>query len=106
MYPFRRSTQNFNVPMAKAGKITIAEVEEIVDIGEIDQDAVHVPGIYVNRLIEGTDYEKKIEVNYTHTCTYTHTYATHTHTHSHTCTTHDASHACIVHSLTLSHIHA
>ena len=83
MYPFRRSTQNFNVPMAKAGKITVAEVEEIVDIGEIDQDAVHVPGIYVNRLIEGTDYEKKIEVDYTRTRTYTHTYATHTHTHTH-----------------------
>ena len=48
--------------MAKAGKITIAEVEEIVDIGEIDQAAVHVPGIYINRIIEGKDYEKKIEV--------------------------------------------
>ena len=48
--------------MAKAGKITIAEVEEVVDIGEIDQNAVHVPGIYVNRIIEGKDYEKKIEV--------------------------------------------
>jgi len=52
--------------MAKAGKITIAEVEEIVDVGEIDQDTVHVPGIYVNRLIHGTDYEKKIEVVHKH----------------------------------------
>lgn len=58
---FRCSMRNFNVPMAKAGKITIAEVEEVVDIGEIDQNAVHVPGIYVNRIIEGKDYEKKIE---------------------------------------------
>ena len=42
--------------------MTIAEVEEIVDIGDIDQDAVHVPGIYVNRIIEGANYEKAIEV--------------------------------------------
>ena len=48
--------------MAKAGKVTIAEVEEIVEIGEIDQDSVHVPGIYVNRIIEGVNYEKAIEV--------------------------------------------
>ena len=59
----RRSTRNFNVPMAKAGRVTIAEVEEVVDIGEIDQEAVHVPGIYVNRIIEGVNYEKKIEVS-------------------------------------------
>ena len=58
----RYSTRNFNVPMAKASKVTIAEVEEVVDIGEIDQNAVHVPGIYVNRIIEGVNYEKKIEV--------------------------------------------
>jgi len=55
--------QNFNVPMAKASKVTIAEVEEVVEIGEIDQDAVHVPGIYVDRIIEGVNYEKKIEVH-------------------------------------------
>ena len=48
--------------MAKAGRVTIAEVEEVVDIGEIDEEAVHVPGIYVNRIIEGVNYEKKIEV--------------------------------------------
>ena len=48
--------------MAKASKVTIAEVEEVVDIGKIDPDAVHVPGIYVDRIIEGIDYKKKIEV--------------------------------------------
>jgi 3-oxoacid CoA-transferase len=47
--------------MAKAGKITIAEVEEIVEIGEIDPDSVHLPGIYVDRLIKGPSFEKRIE---------------------------------------------
>ena len=48
--------------MAKAGKVTIAEVEKVVEVGEINQDDVHVPGIYVNRIIEGANYEKMIEV--------------------------------------------
>lgn len=48
--------------MAKAAKITIAEVEEIVDVGEIPADQVHLPGIFVDRLIKGDQYEKRIEV--------------------------------------------
>lgn len=58
---FRKTANNFNEPMAKAGKITIAEVEEIVEIGEIDPDSVHLPGIYVDRLIKGPSFEKRIE---------------------------------------------
>jgi len=50
--------------MAKAGKVTIAEVEEIVETGEIDPDQIHVPGIYVDRVIKGSNYEKHIEVMY------------------------------------------
>ena len=46
---------------AAAGKITIAEVEEIVDVGAIDPDQVHTPGIYVQRIFQGTNYEKPIE---------------------------------------------
>lgn len=53
--------------MCKAAKITIAEVEEIVEIGEIPEDAVHVPAIYVNRVVLGEKYEKRIEVG-TLTC--------------------------------------
>lgn len=48
--------------MCKAGRVTIAEVEEIVDVGEIDPNDVHVPHIYVQRLIKGPKYEKRIEV--------------------------------------------
>lgn len=58
---FRKTAANFNPMMAKAGKITVAEVEEIVEIGELDPDQVHVPGIYVQRLIKGPSYEKRIE---------------------------------------------
>ncbi|MDB5576090.1 MAG: succinyl-CoA--3-ketoacid-CoA transferase, partial [Bradyrhizobium sp.] len=58
---FRKTARNFNQPMATAGKICIAEVEEIVPIGTLDPDGVHLPGIYVNRLILGAPYEKKIE---------------------------------------------
>ncbi|HET6767660.1 MAG TPA: CoA-transferase [Chitinophagaceae bacterium] len=47
--------------MAKAGKITIAEVEELVEPGGLDPDHIHVAGIYVHRIFEGTDYEKRIE---------------------------------------------
>ena len=61
-YVYRLSTRNFNVPMAKAGKVTIAEVEEIVETGEIDPDQVHIPGMYVDRVIKGSNYEKYIEV--------------------------------------------
>src|ERR1700712_4348726 len=58
---FRKTARNFNQPMATAGKVCIAEVEEIVPVGTLDPDGVHLPGIYVNRLILGAPYEKKIE---------------------------------------------
>ena len=58
---FRKTTRNFSVPMAKAGKITIVEVEELVQPGELDPDHIHVAGLYVHRIFEGKDYEKRIE---------------------------------------------
>lgn len=62
---FRKTARNFNAPMATAGKICVAEVEEIVEIGELDPDCIHVPGIYVKRLINGSPYDKKIEFRMT-----------------------------------------
>ncbi|WP_179999765.1 CoA transferase subunit A [Acinetobacter sp. YH12239] len=58
---FRKTAQNFNPVCAMAGKITVAEVEEIVEIGELDPDAIHLPGIYVNRIVLNTTPEKRIE---------------------------------------------
>ncbi|KAI8852085.1 3-oxoacid CoA transferase 1 [Chytridium lagenaria] len=58
---FRRSAFNFNAPMARAGRITIAEVEEIVPIGSLKPEEIHVPGIFVDRVLKGVDYEKRIE---------------------------------------------
>lgn len=58
---YRKTARNFNPMMATAGKITVAEVEEIVDFGEIDPDQVHTPGIFVQRLLKGPKYEKRIE---------------------------------------------
>lgn len=58
---FRSTARNFNPMMAMAGKITIAEVEELVEVGDIDPDHVHTPGIYVHRVFQGRDYEKRIE---------------------------------------------
>jgi 3-oxoacid CoA-transferase subunit A len=58
---FRKTARNFNPVMATAGKITIAEVEEIVPVGSFDPDAIHTPGVYVNRLFQGRDYERRIE---------------------------------------------
>jgi 3-oxoacid CoA-transferase subunit A len=58
---FRKTTRNFNMPMAMAGKISIAEVEILVETGELDPDAIHVPGIYVHRIFQGSNYEKRIE---------------------------------------------
>ena len=58
---FRKTTRNFSTSMARAGNITIAEVEELVEPGELDPDAIHVPGIYVHRVFQGTGYEKRIE---------------------------------------------
>ena len=58
---FRATARNFNPLMAMAGKITIAEVEELVPLGELDPDQIHTPGIYVHRIFEGAQYEKRIE---------------------------------------------
>lgn len=58
---FKGTARNFNPMMAMAGKITIAEVEELVEVGELDPNMVHTPGIYVQRIFEGKDYEKRIE---------------------------------------------
>ncbi len=58
---YRMTARNFNPIMAMAGKITIAEVEELVEVGELDPDHIHTPGIYVHRIFQGTDYEKRIE---------------------------------------------
>jgi 3-oxoacid CoA-transferase subunit A len=58
---YRSTARNFNPVMAMAGKITIAEVEELVEPGELDPDNIHTPGIYVHRIFKGIDYEKRIE---------------------------------------------
>jgi 3-oxoacid CoA-transferase subunit A len=58
---FRKTARNFNQPMATAGRICVAEVEEIVPVGAIDADCIHLPSIYVKRMIVGAPYEKKIE---------------------------------------------
>ena len=58
---FRKTTRNFSTSMAKAGDITIAEVEQLVQPGEIDPDDVHVAGVYVHRIFQGSNYEKRIE---------------------------------------------
>ncbi|WP_298234832.1 CoA transferase subunit A [uncultured Azohydromonas sp.] len=58
---FRRTARNFNPAVAMAGKITVVEVEQIVEVGEIDPDAVHLPGIYVQRLVLNPHPEKRIE---------------------------------------------
>lgn len=58
---FKETARNFNPLMAMAGKITIAEVEELVPAGALDPDNVHTPGIYVHRIFQGKDYEKRIE---------------------------------------------
>ncbi len=58
---FRKTSRNFNPVMATAGKITVAEVEELVEVGEIDPDQVHTPGIYIQRIFKGTNYQKRIE---------------------------------------------
>jgi 3-oxoacid CoA-transferase subunit A len=58
---FRATSRNFNPLMAMAGKITIAEVEELVPVGELEPDMIHTPGIFVNYIFQGTDYEKRIE---------------------------------------------
>lgn len=58
---YRATTRNFNLPMAGAGKITIAEVEELVPAGSLDPDQIHTPGIFVKRIFQGEKFEKRIE---------------------------------------------
>ncbi|HCA84003.1 MAG TPA: succinyl-CoA--3-ketoacid-CoA transferase [Flavobacteriales bacterium] len=58
---FRATSRNFNPLVAMAGKITIAEVEELVPAGELNPDHIHLPGIYVHRIFQGSSYEKRIE---------------------------------------------
>jgi 3-oxoacid CoA-transferase subunit A len=58
---FRKTARNFNLPAATCGKVCVAEVEEIVPVGSLDPDCVHLPSIYVKRLILGAPYDKKIE---------------------------------------------
>ena len=58
---FKDTARNFNPMMAMAGKITIVEVEELVEVGQLNPNEIHVPGIFVHRLFLGTDYEKRIE---------------------------------------------
>ena len=58
---FRKTSRNFNPMIATAGKITVAEVEELVEIGQMDPDQVHLPGIFVQRIFQGCNYQKRIE---------------------------------------------
>jgi len=58
---FKGTARNFNPMMAMAGKITVAEVEELVEAGELDPNEIHTPGIFVQRIFQGTNYEKRIE---------------------------------------------
>ncbi len=58
---YRKTARNFNPMMATAGKVTVAEVEELVPVGALDKDAIHTPGIYVDRIFQGDRFEKRIE---------------------------------------------
>ncbi len=58
---YNKTANNFNQAMATAGKITIAEVEELLPFGSFDPNQIHTPGIYVQRIFQGTNYEKRIE---------------------------------------------
>lgn len=58
---FRKTARNFNPMMATAGKVCVAEVEELVEVGALDPNEIHTPAIYVNRIVAGADYEKRIE---------------------------------------------
>jgi 3-oxoacid CoA-transferase subunit A len=58
---FRKTARNFNLPAATCGKICVVEVEEVVPVGSLDPDCIHLPGVYVHRMIVGTPYDKKIE---------------------------------------------
>ena len=58
---YRKTSRNFNPMIATCGKVTVAEVEQLVEVGQLDPDQVHTPGIYVDRIIQGASYEKRIE---------------------------------------------
>ena len=58
---YRKTARNFNPMMATAGKVTIAEVEHLVDVGELEADLIHTPSVYVNRIFQGESYEMRIE---------------------------------------------
>ena len=58
---FRKTARNFNPMAATAGKITVVEVEEIVGLGELDPDQIHTPGVFVQRIVKGSHYQKRIE---------------------------------------------
>lgn len=58
---FRKTARNFNLPAATCGKVCVVEVEEIVPVGSLDPDSIHLPGVYVQRMIVGAPYDKKIE---------------------------------------------
>ena len=58
---YRETARNFNPMMAMGGRVTIAEVEILVEAGELDPDQIHTPGIYVHRIFQGSNYEKRIE---------------------------------------------
>ena len=65
---FKATARNFNPMMAMAGKITVAEVEELVPLGELDPNTIHTPGIFVQRIFQGASYEKRIEQRTVRTC--------------------------------------
>ena len=58
---FRKTARNFNVPAAQCGRVSVVEVEEVVEPGALDADAIHLPGVYVQRIVCGAPYDKKIE---------------------------------------------
>ena len=58
---FRKTARNFNPIMATAARVTVVEVEELVEVGELDPDAIHTPGVFVQRIVQGVQYEKRIE---------------------------------------------
>ena len=58
---FRKTARNFNLPAATCGKVCVVEVEEIVPAGSLDPDSIHLPGVYVQRMIVGAPYDKRIE---------------------------------------------
>jgi 3-oxoacid CoA-transferase subunit A len=58
---YRRTAMNFNPLMATAASVTIAEVERVAEVGDLDADAIHTPGIYVHRVVCGAPYEKRVE---------------------------------------------